>query len=52
MNRARFRAVCLLDLRHNLRRPLFWIWILILGLLVWGLSQGGVRIQSGDVEIR
>ncbi|MCP3914714.1 MAG: hypothetical protein GY711_04040 [bacterium] len=48
---GRFRAVCRLDLAHNFGRPLFWIWILILGFIVWGLSGGNVRIASGDSSV-
>ncbi len=39
------------DVAHNSRRVLFWIWILLLFLLTWGLSAGNVRIQSGDSSV-
>ncbi len=45
---SRTWAVCKLDLLHNLRRPLFWIWLLILALTSWGLVEGNVQIGSGD----
>jgi ABC-2 type transport system permease protein len=40
-----------LDLGRHLRRPLFWIWLLILLLLAWGMSTGSVRIQTGDTQV-
>ncbi len=48
---GRFGIVAALDLRHGLRRPLFWIWLLLMGLLAWGLSEGGVRIGSGESSV-
>lgn len=48
MNRGRLWAVCRLDLLHALRRPLFWIWLLIVALCVFGLASGGLQIQAGD----
>ena len=30
---GRTGIVAALDLRHGLRRPLFWIWLLLMGLL-------------------
>jgi ABC-2 type transport system permease protein len=47
----RFLAVLRLDLAHNARRPLFWIWLVVLGLLAWGLSNGNVTIESGDADV-
>ena len=44
-------TICRLDLRHNLRRPLFWIWVTLILLLTWGLSEGNVRIGSGDSSV-
>ena len=34
-----------------LRRPIFWVQILLLGLLAWGLSSGTAAIQSGDARV-
>ncbi|MEM7305873.1 MAG: M1 family aminopeptidase [Planctomycetota bacterium] len=48
MNRSRLWAVCRLDLAHALRRPLFWIWALIVFFCAFGLSNGGVQIEAGD----
>lgn len=51
MNLRRLRAVCGLDLSHNSRRLVFWIWAALLILIAWGLSTGSVRIQSGDSSV-
>jgi hypothetical protein len=48
MSLFRFLLVWRQDLAHNLRRPLFWILILLLGFIAWGLSTGNVMIASGD----
>jgi hypothetical protein len=39
------------DLLHNLRRPLFWVQILILGLFIAELSGGHASIGSGDARV-
>ena len=51
MSPRRLWATARLDLAHNLRRPLFWIWLLILALSAWGLASGGMRISSGDSSV-
>ncbi|MFT7484205.1 MAG: ABC-2 type transport system permease protein, partial [Candidatus Paceibacteria bacterium] len=51
MSIRRLWATTRLDLAHNLRRPLFWIWIAILALVSWGFSGGNMRIQSGDSDV-
>jgi len=48
---ARFRELFWLDLRHFLRRPLLWIWIVILVLLALLSSAEGMIIQTGDADI-
>jgi ABC-2 type transport system permease protein len=45
---TRLWAVCSLDLRHNLKRPLYWIWAIIIFFCALGLSTGGMQIQAGD----
>jgi ABC-2 type transport system permease protein len=47
----RFRAVSGMALRHTLKRPLFWVLILLLALMSWGLSTGSVSISSGDASV-
>jgi ABC-type Na+ efflux pump permease subunit len=51
MNPRRLLAVCGLDVGHNARRSLFWIWAALLVFLAWGLSSGRARIQSGDSSV-
>ena len=51
MNPFRLLRIAQLELGRNLRRPLFWILILIVVLLSWGLSKGGVTISSGDSSV-
>ena len=48
---GRATTVAVHDLRHGLRRPLFWIWLILMGLIAWGLSAGGVRISSGESSV-
>ena len=51
MSPRRTWAVARLDLLHNLRRPLFWIWIAVVLLMAWSFSTGNARIQSGDSDV-
>ncbi|HEV3386911.1 MAG TPA: M1 family aminopeptidase [Gemmata sp.] len=51
MSIVRLIQVFRVDLLFNLRRPLFWILILILGLTSWGLSSGTLQIASGDSRV-
>jgi hypothetical protein len=51
MSVRRLLSVFRLDALHNSRRALFWIWLIIIVLLVWGLSTGSVRIQSGNSAV-
>jgi ABC-2 type transport system permease protein len=51
MSPRRLFSVLRLDASHNARRAIFWIWILLLILLVWGFSTGSVRIQSGNSAV-
>jgi hypothetical protein len=39
------------DLKHHLRRPLFWILVIIVLFSAWGFSTGKMRIQSGDSQV-
>ncbi len=39
------------DLVLHARRPMTWILVLIMGFMVWGLSSGSARIQSGDASV-
>jgi ABC-2 type transport system permease protein len=51
MSLRRLWAVCARDLAHNASRSLFYIWVLLLIFLTWGLSAGNVGIQSGDSSV-
>ena len=40
------------ELRHNLSRPMFWVWFILFVFVVWGLANGNLRIQmSGDSSV-
>ncbi len=47
----RFLAVFSGDAAYHARRPLFWIWTMILVLGAWGMSTGTMIIQSGDSSV-
>src|SRR5262249_26986875 len=51
MSPSRLGLIFRLDVGHNLRRPLFWILLAILGLSAWGLSSGVMMIRSGDSSV-
>jgi ABC-type transport system involved in multi-copper enzyme maturation permease subunit len=51
MSLARLGLVWRLDLGQHLRRPMFWILLLTLGLTAFGLSSGKVQIASGDSTV-
>lgn len=51
MSTRRLALVYRHDLRHQLTRVLLWVLIVLLGLTAWGLSQGDVRISSGNSEV-
>jgi hypothetical protein len=48
---ARFAEVFRQELTHDVRRPLFWFLILILGFFSWQLSLGSASIGSGDSRV-
>jgi len=47
----RFGAVFGMTFRHTLKRPLFWVLVVLLALMSWGLSTGSVMINSGDSSV-
>ncbi len=51
MNSSRFRATMGLDLRSHVTRPMFWVLLVILALMTWGLSSGSLSISTGDSTI-
>jgi ABC-type transport system involved in multi-copper enzyme maturation permease subunit len=48
---SRFLEVLRLELAHNVRRPLFWVQVLILLFLAQQLASGNASIQSGDARV-
>ncbi|HMB68184.1 MAG TPA: ABC transporter permease, partial [bacterium] len=40
-----------MDSRFHYLRPLFWVLLVLLGLISFGLSGGNVSIQSGDTSV-
>ena len=51
MSARRLFEVFRLDLRFHLRRPLFWILVVLLAALSYLLSTGNAQISSGDSDI-
>lgn len=48
---GRFLRVFRGELRYQMTRPLFWVFLAILFLTAWGLSTGNVRISAGDSDV-
>jgi ABC-2 type transport system permease protein len=48
VNLQRTFATAKLDFVANLRRPLYWVLLIILGLLSWLYADGSIVIESGD----
>lgn len=51
MKLARFLEVARAEFRFQTRRPLFWVLIVVLALVAWGLSTGDMRIAAGDSDV-
>ena len=51
MSPARTLEVARLEFLHGLRRPLFWVQLLILGFLSWELAGGHAQLGSGDARV-
>jgi ABC-type transport system involved in multi-copper enzyme maturation permease subunit len=51
MSLARTWEVFRTELAFQLKRPLFWVLILIVGFAAWGLSTGSLHIRTGDSDI-
>ena len=53
MSLRRFLLVAKSEFTFNLKRPSFWIMLLLAGLIIWGLSGGHVRVamSSGDSSV-
>ncbi|MCY3611139.1 MAG: M1 family aminopeptidase [Gemmatimonadetes bacterium] len=48
---ARWWEVTRREVLSGLRRPAYWVLFVLLALLAWGFSEGGVTISSGDSTI-
>lgn len=51
MNAARTFEVFRQEFSHNLKRPLFWVQLLLLGFMVYMLSTGRASMGSGDARV-
>lgn len=51
MSLRRFFEIYRTDLRFQLKRPLLWVLILIAMLMAFLLSQGNLRISTGDSDV-
>ncbi len=51
MSLRRLFLVFRTDFALHAKRPMTWILVLIMGFLIWGLSSGSARIQSGDASV-
>jgi len=51
VNGARLRELYQQELRFHTRRPLLWVLLLLIGFMVWSISNGNASIQSGDARV-
>ncbi|MDC0712358.1 M1 family aminopeptidase [Stigmatella sp. ncwal1] len=51
MNLPRLATVARTEWSHQLRRPLFWMLLVLLVAVVWGVTSGNVTITSGNTEV-
>jgi ABC-2 type transport system permease protein len=51
MSIKRLALVCRNELAQNVRRPLFWVLILLILLLTYGFAQGNVSLATGDETV-
>ncbi|MBK7642761.1 MAG: ABC transporter permease subunit [Planctomycetes bacterium] len=51
MKIARFLEIARTEFRFQTRRPLFWVLLVVLGLMAWGFSTGNLRISAGDSDV-
>jgi len=50
-SRGRFGAVLGMTFWRTLKRPLFWVLVILLLWMTWGFSTGTVTISSGDASV-
>ncbi len=51
MNLKRLSNVAALEYVHNVKRPLFWVWLVLTCLLTWMFASGNARIETGDSSV-
>jgi ABC-type transport system involved in multi-copper enzyme maturation permease subunit len=51
MKLARLSEIARTEFRFQTRRPLFWVLLVVLGLMAWAMSTGSMRISSGDSDV-
>jgi ABC-type transport system involved in multi-copper enzyme maturation permease subunit len=51
MSPRRLGEVFRLEFTHNLRRPLFWVLVLIVGLMALEMSKGSATMRSGNTAV-
>jgi ABC-2 type transport system permease protein len=51
MKAARLWRVARTEWRHQVRRPLYWVLLVLLVFVVWGVSSGNVTIDAGSTEV-
>lgn len=51
MNLTRTLEVFGQEVRFHARRPLLWVELLLIGLMLFGISNGNASIQSGDARV-
>ncbi len=51
MSLRRAWTIAKAEFSFNAKRPLFWVWLLILLLCAWGMSTGSLQIGTGDSSV-
>ncbi len=51
MSPRRLATIARAEVVFQTRRPLLWIWIVLLALFAWGMSEGAVQISTGDSSV-
>ncbi|TSC23939.1 M1 family aminopeptidase [Corallococcus sp. Z5C101001] len=51
MNLSRLVLVARTEWRHQVKRPLFWVLLVLLLAIVWGVTSGNVTISAGSSEV-
>ena len=51
MNLSRTWAIAALELRQTFRRPMLWVLLALMWLMVFGFSAGNVTIDTGNSAV-